>query len=99
MCFFKGHVACREECLQSFFGSLLAVLDGRVQIRFLTFHKAARRSDVALAFDQPLADVATLGFIHTAPYHVAGPGARTRWGRLPLGLFHDGLTPAPLSVQ
>src|SRR5260370_25837415 len=99
MRFFKDHVTCRQECLQGFFGGLLAVIDGRIQIRFLAFHKATRRSDTALAFDQPLADFLTLSVIHTAPYHVAGPGSRTRWGQLPLVLFHDWSTPAPLSVQ
>src|SRR5215470_13810578 len=99
MRFFKGYITCRQECLQGFFGGLLAVIDGRVQIRFWAFHKTTRRSDVALTFDQPLANFLTLSVIHTVPYHVAGPGSRTRWGQLLLGLFHGGLTPAPLSVQ
>jgi hypothetical protein len=35
----------------------------------------------------------------TVPYHVAGPGARTRWGWSLLGLFHDELTPVPLQCE
>jgi len=68
MRFLKFNIVVGQKGFQCFLGSLLAVVNCRIQVGFIALHQPTGRTKVMLALDQPLPGLCALFFVHKAPF-------------------------------